>query len=168
MPPSVDSLCDLLVSPDDARGSGSSRSTCGLITYGGQLAAIAAPRRVLLMPPIAAMESDHPRRRFVATLALVWREMRCGAQPEPYDADIAQFYARWILMPNDDFARLSSGMNDAELAEFFNVPAEQVAAKREDVRVAIRSHPSLPASPSTAGATPSRAATTAQSPRRNQ
>jgi hypothetical protein len=156
MPASVDSLCDSPVSLGDARSNGSRLSTCGLITYRGQLVAIAAPQRVLLMPPISAMESDHPHRRFVATLALVWREMRCGAQPEPYDADVAQFYARWILMPNDDFARLSSGKNDAELAEFFNVPVEQVAAKREDLRVAIRSHTSLPAPPSAAGATAGR------------
>ena len=145
MPSSADSLCDSPVSLGDAPSNGSRLSTCGLITYRGQLVAIAAARRVLLMPPISALESDHPYRRFVATLALVWREMRCGTQPEPYDADVAQFYARWILMPNDDFARLSSGMNDAELAEHFNVPAEQVAAKHDDFRVAIRTphRPSL-------------------------
>src|SRR3954468_4508001 len=77
-------------------------STCGLITYGGQLVAIAAPRRVLLMPTIAVLESDHPRRRFVATLALVWREMQYGPEPEPYDPSVAQFYARWILMRGPD------------------------------------------------------------------
>lgn len=156
MPASVDSLCDSPVTLDDARGRGGRPSTCGLIIYRGQLVAIAAPRRVLLMPPISAMESDHPHRRFVATLALVWREMRCGAQPEPYDADVAQFYARWILMPNSDFARLSSGMDDTELAELFNVPVEQVAAKREDIRVANRRHTSLPVSPSTSTESPRR------------
>jgi hypothetical protein len=113
-------------------------SSCGLITYGGQLVAIAAPRRVLLMPPIAVLESDHPRRRFVATLALVWREMQCATEPEPYDASVAQFYARWILIPNGDFARLSVSMDDTELAEHFNVPPEEVPAKREDLRIAIR------------------------------
>jgi hypothetical protein len=147
MAASVDPLCDSPVRLDDVRSEGSRLSTCGLITYRGQLVAIAAPKRVLLLPPISAMESDHPHRRFVATLALVWREMRCGAQPEPYDADVAQFYARWILMPNEDFARLASGMDDAELAEFFNVPAEQVTAKRDDFRVAIRSGASLTGPP---------------------
>src|SRR3954464_12868000 len=119
------------------------------------------------MAPIAVLEAGHPRPPFVATLALVWREMRCGAEREPYDADVAQFYARWILMPNDDFARLSSSTNDAELAELFNVPVEQLGANRQGFRGAIRSHTSLPASPSTAGATPSGAATTTQSHRRN-
>jgi hypothetical protein len=110
-------------------------SRCGLIIYSGQLVAIAAPRRVLLMPAISVLESDHPRRRFVATLALVWREMRCGPEPEPYDPGVAQFYARWILMPNEHFARLSHVMSNAELAEHFNVPAEQVPAKRNDFQV---------------------------------
>src|SRR4051812_37419524 len=119
------------LTPPGADAAGMSR--CGLITYGGRLVAIAAPRRVLLMAPIAVLESDHPRRRFVATLALVWREMRCGAEREPYDAGLAQFYARWILMPNDDFARLATRMSDTQLAEHFNVPAEQVPAKREDL-----------------------------------
>jgi hypothetical protein len=113
-------------------------SVCGLITYGDQLVAIAAPKRVLLMPPISALESAHPTRRFVATLALIWRELRCGPAPEPYDAGVAQFYARWILMPNHDFVRLSKRMDDAQLAEHFNVPTEQIAAKREDFRIAIR------------------------------
>jgi hypothetical protein len=141
---------------DSPRRQRAGMSRCGLITYGGQLVAIATPRRVLLMPPISALESDHPRRRFVATLALVWREMRCGPEPEVYDPSVAQFYARWILMPNHDFARVAPAMSDAELAERFNVPVEQVTAKRADFQVAIRT-PITAAQP---GPSWSRAATT--------
>jgi hypothetical protein len=149
------SLHDSPVPLDTPRRQRAGMSRCGLITYGGQLVAIAAPRRVLLMPPISALESDHPRRRFVSTLALVWREMRCGPEPEVYESSVAQFYARWILLPNDDFARLAPAMSDEGLAEHFNVPLEQVTAKHEDFQVAIHT-PITGAHPAEVGAGPRR------------
>jgi hypothetical protein len=104
-----------------------------VVRYGGELAAVATQHRVLLAPNISALESDHPRRRFVATLALVGREMTKEPGAEPYCDQQAAFYARMLLVPNDEFEELCEELSDAELAEHFNVPLEQIAAKREDI-----------------------------------
>jgi hypothetical protein len=106
-----------------------------LVRYRGEVAAMATEYRVLLAPSIAALEPDHPRRRFVATLALVGREMTEQPGAEPYSDEQAAFYARMLLMPNDDFERLCEDLSDAELAEHFNVPLDQVPAKREDIEL---------------------------------
>lgn len=105
-----------------------------VVRYAGEVVAIARQDSVFLMPAIAVLELDHPRRRFVTAVALVGHQMSMEPFGEPYDDDLAQFYARILLMPNDDFGVLRGTMGDADLlAEHFNVPLEQVAAKREDV-----------------------------------
>jgi hypothetical protein len=106
-----------------------------VVRYGGAVAAVATERGVLLAPSIAALESDHPRRRFVATLALVGREMTREPGAEPYSDAQAGFYARLLLLPNEEFEELCDQLSDSELAEEFNVPLEQVAAKREDIDI---------------------------------
>jgi hypothetical protein len=106
-----------------------------VVRYGGVIAAVGTDDCVYFLPPITALERDHPRRRFVGVVALVAREMALGPDPEPYDEGLAQFYARILLMPNDEFELLSDELSDAELAERFNVPLEQVAAKRADVHL---------------------------------
>ena len=103
-----------------------------LVRYGGEVAAVATDHRVLLAPAIAALEPDHPRRRFVAAMVLVGREMTSEPGAEPYDDEQVAFYARILLMPNDEFEVLAQELTDAELAENFNVPLEQVRAKRRD------------------------------------
>ena len=104
-----------------------------VVRYGGEVAALGTEDRVFFMPRIAALERDHPQRRFVAVVALVGRQMAVEPHAEPYEDDLAQFYARILLMPNDEFERLRDELPDAELAEHFNVPLEQVTAKRSDV-----------------------------------
>jgi hypothetical protein len=104
-----------------------------IVRYGGQVAAVATQHRVLLAPAISTLEADHPRRRFVAALALVGREMTKEPGAEPYSDDQAAFYARMLLMPNDTFEALCDDLSDVELAEHFNVPIDQVRAKRDDV-----------------------------------
>ncbi len=106
-----------------------------LVRYGGEVVAVVTQHHALLAPSIAALEADHPRRRFVAALILAGREMTAEPAAEPYDDDQAQFYARILLMPNDEFESLAGRLHDVELAEHFNVPLEQVRAKREDVRL---------------------------------
>src|SRR3954465_604750 len=54
----------------------------------------AAGRRARIRSSPSALRGD--RRAGLARDA-VW------TQPEPYDASVAQFYARWILMPDGDF-----------------------------------------------------------------
>ena len=108
-----------------------------VIRYGGEVAAVASEHQVLLAPSISALESDHPRRRFVATLALVGWEMTQEPGSEPYSDDQASFYARMLLMPNDEFEPLCHRLTDVDLAEHFNVPLEQVSAKRRDVHLGL-------------------------------
>ena len=104
-----------------------------VVRYGGVIAAVGTDDYVYFLPPIAALERDHPRRRFVGVVALVARQMALDPDPEPYDEDLAQFYARILLMPNDEFELGSDELSDSELAEHFNVPLEQAVAKRRDV-----------------------------------
>jgi hypothetical protein len=106
---------------------------CVVVRYGGVIAAVGTDDYVYFLPPIAALERDHPRRRFVSVVALVARQMVLAPDPEPYDEDLAQFYARILLIPNDEFELLCDELSDAQLAERFNVPLEQVVAKRRDV-----------------------------------
>ena len=103
-----------------------------MITYGGRLAAVITPHRLWLMPPVAVLESDHPVRRFVSMKCLLGREMQFGPDAEPYDDDVADFYVRAALLPDDEFDRLALALDDVALAEHFNVPLDQVEAKRYD------------------------------------
>src|SRR3954451_2787497 len=104
-----------------------------LVRYGGEVVAVVTEHHALLAPSIAALEPDHPRRRFVAAVVLVGREMTAEPGAERYDDEQAAFYARILLLPNDEFELLAGQLTDAELAEYFNVPLDQVRAKRRDV-----------------------------------
>jgi hypothetical protein len=112
-----------------------SQDAVTVVRYGREIAAIGTEDRVFFTRAISVLERDHPRRRFVAVVALVGRQMAVEPEPEPYDQELAEFYARILVMPNDEFEFLSDIYTDAELAEHFNVPLEQVIAKREDVRL---------------------------------
>lgn len=103
------------------------------IRYGAVVVAYIDERNVFLLPPIGPLENDHPRRRFVCMMALVGREMQLEPDAEPYDDALAEFYARVVLMPDEQFLQLDDGRADSELAERFNVPLEQIAAKRYDL-----------------------------------
>ena len=88
---------------------------------------------VYLMPEVGVLEHDHPRRRFVCMLALIGREMQLPPRAEPYDDELAAFYARSTLIADEAFLCLDDGRPDAALAEHFNVPLEQIEAKRYDL-----------------------------------
>lgn len=88
--------------------------------------------RAWYQPEIEALEPDDPLRRFVATLFLVGREMQRGGGAEPYDERKASYYARAILMPDEDFDDLALTLDDAALARHFGVPEPEVEAKRLD------------------------------------
>jgi hypothetical protein len=99
----------------------------------GDLLALVSDEGAWLSPAIEPLESDHPRRRFAAMLCLVAHLMQTGEDREPYDPEIARYYARYILIPDTLFILHSSCESDSRLAERFNVPLEQIAAKRADI-----------------------------------
>ena len=103
------------------------------INYGGSVVAYIDDDNVFLAPAVQVLERDHPRRRFISMMALIGREMQMEPGAEPYDDRLAEFYTRSALMPDEEFLRLDDGRPDRELAEHFNVPLEQVDAKRYDV-----------------------------------
>ena len=94
--------------------------------------------RVYLTSGLAVLERDHPRRRFVSMMALLGREMQRGPDAEPYDDARVEFYARTALVPHDEFLQLDDGRSDAALAERFNVPLSEIAAKRNDLALPPR------------------------------
>ena len=98
-----------------------------------ELLALVDETHVWLAAEIAALETDHPRRRFTAMLALVAGVMRTEPEPEAYDLEVAAFYARYILIPDTTFILHRERESAAELAERFNVPLEQIEAKRLDL-----------------------------------
>ena len=99
----------------------------------GELLAFVDDRNIWFTPEIEALEPDHPRRRFSAMLALAAAVMQREPPPEPYDPALAAFYARYILIPDTTFILHRERESDAQLAERFNVPLEQIAAKQRDL-----------------------------------
>ena len=87
---------------------------------------------VLFLDPIEVLESDHPRRRFVAMLAVYATEIAEGQYPGPYRTADAQDFARCMLMPAGEFLTLAE-RSDCELAEHFAVPLGQVAVHRGEL-----------------------------------
>ncbi len=99
----------------------------------GRLLAFVDDSSIWFAPEIGALEADHPRRRFAAMLALAAAVMQTGPGAEPYDPHVAAFYARYILIPDTTFILHRERESDAQLAERFNVPLEQIAAKQGDL-----------------------------------
>ena len=99
----------------------------------GDVLALVNDEQVWFSRAIEALEGDHPRRRFAAMLSLVAHLMQTGEDGEPYDPQIARYYARYILIPDTTFILHSDCESDSRLAERFNVPLEQIAAKRADI-----------------------------------
>lgn len=102
------------------------------ITYGGELVAIATRARVHLAPEVAALPRGDPKLRFVAAMCLYGRDVDTGELAEPYRSGDAELYARCVLLPDDEL-RLHQHEPDGHLAARFQVPVEQVRAKRTDI-----------------------------------
>ncbi|MEA2250039.1 MAG: hypothetical protein QOG70_281 [Solirubrobacteraceae bacterium] len=101
-----------------------------LIVFRHRVAALAA-ERVYFAAQIEVLEPDHPDRRFVAALCLYSHAVATGQVGRPYDQRDAERFARALLMPEQSFEPLA-GCSDAELAERFTAPLDQVRARRED------------------------------------
>jgi len=105
------------------------------IRYADRTVALCAGDDVLLAPEIAALEPDHPTRRFVSLLCVFSAEVDAGAAPDGvcrYSPGAAERYARRALMPDELFCPLAQSP-DHELAEAFAAPLEQIAKKRRDL-----------------------------------
>jgi hypothetical protein len=106
-----------------------------IITYTGRPAAVVARGRAHLLPSIALLEPEHPRRRWVTCMAFFARDVAAGRLPGPYTARRAEHFARCALLPDEEFVALERFPNPV-LSEYFNVPLEQVSEKRVDIDAA--------------------------------
>jgi hypothetical protein len=78
--------------------------------YADRTVALCAGDDVLLAPEIAALEPDHPTRRFVSMLCVFSAEVDAGAAPDGvcgYSPAAAERYARRELMPDELFCPLA-------------------------------------------------------------
>jgi hypothetical protein len=101
-----------------------------LITYQRRAVAIAG-----LAPHIDQRPDGDPLKRFVCFLALYARDVQTGRlpdEPRHYLPRRAERYAREALIPAGEFAA-NAHRPDAELAERFGVPLEQIARRRDEL-----------------------------------
>jgi hypothetical protein len=103
-----------------------------LIRYGGEPLALQESHHVLLAPAIAALEPEHPRRRFVAMMCVYALEVEDRLEPPPYTDTRAEAYARRALMPRSDFLTRRE-LPDHRLAKVFNLPLEQIVLRRAEL-----------------------------------
>ena len=101
------------------------------IFYRGDLMAVAATEQVYLDPDVAALAQGNPLARFVAVMCLYSHDVDAGEVPGPYSDELAELYARCVLIPDDDFSAHAQE-DDEELADRYRVPLEQIRAKRAE------------------------------------
>jgi hypothetical protein len=109
-----------------------------LISYRGGAAAMAGRECFCLAPHIAERPDGDPVKTFVCYLALYARDVLTGQLPdEPtrYFPARAERYARASLIPARAFLARAD-RTDAELAEHFKVPREQITARRAELATA--------------------------------
>jgi hypothetical protein len=112
------------------------------IFYRGELAAVVTSTGAFLAPTIEALPRGHPRRRFVAAMCLFGRDVGTGELPDSSSNDDAELYARWLLIPEDEFTRFE-GHSNGSLAARFGVPEEQIERMRRDRRDDARATPAM-------------------------
>jgi hypothetical protein len=106
-----------------------------LIQFRGEVVAVAGATRFHLAPRVEALSPRDPQRAIVALMCLFAERVQAGELPGPYSDHRAELYARSALIDDDEFRRATNeGLDDRELAARFNVPLEQIDAKREDLR----------------------------------
>ena len=106
-----------------------------LVSYGDEVVAVAGTTRFYLAPQVEALGERDPLVAFVALMCAYADRVRSGRLPGPYSDDRAELFARSALIDNDEFRHLeANGYDDLLLAGHFDVPTEQIAAKRRDLR----------------------------------
>jgi len=105
-----------------------------LVSYQGEIVAVAGATRAHLLLEVEERHDDDPVVRFVLAMCLYAGRLK-GAEPSvPYDDERAEYFARALLMDDDEFRHLDANrFDDQLLAGHFNVPIEQVEAKRQDL-----------------------------------
>lgn len=106
-----------------------------LITYQGRPVAMAGRERFYLAPHIDVLPDGDSVKTFVCFLVAYAHDVLVGQLPgEPlrYLPRRAERYARECLLPQRAFFALAA-REDRELAEHFNVPLEQVTARRTEL-----------------------------------
>ena len=107
-----------------------------LITYRGEIVATAGASRFHLSPRITALDADDPLAVFVSMMAAYALRVRDGSAPGPYTDERAERFARLALIEDDEFRMLEANqLEDRVLAGHFDVPVEQIEAKRQDLRL---------------------------------
>jgi hypothetical protein len=95
-------------------------------------AAALAAERVYDAAHIEVLECDHPERRFVAALCLYSHAVDTGqAGRLVHGQEEAERFARALLMPAEAFVPVTA-RSDAELAELFAAPLDQVSIRRRE------------------------------------
>ena len=102
------------------------------IVFRGRLAAAASRQRFFLAPHVEALEPEHPDRVFVSLLCCYARDVLEGTIGVPYSDADAAYAVRLFLMPDDQFAHYAH-LADADVAEYFAVPLDQVVNRRADL-----------------------------------
>jgi hypothetical protein len=105
------------------------------IRYADRTVALCAGDDVLLAPEIAALEPDHPTRRFVSMLCVFSAEVDGGAAPDGacgYSLAAAERYARRELMPGDGLQ--TRRIRPGPLARGQRTPPGRPGPRRREVR----------------------------------
>lgn len=103
-----------------------------IVRYDGRVVALVRPPFVEFPGHIAALEGDHPYRRWAFGLGLFALDVMDGHVPGPYTEDRAGHFVRAALIPDHEFTELSA-LEDAILAQHFNVPLLEIDRKRSDL-----------------------------------
>jgi hypothetical protein len=105
-----------------------------LVLYEGVVVAVAGATRFHLAPQLAELDDRHPLVMFVAVMCAYAERVRREQLPGPYTEDEAQLFARAALIDDGEFRHLdANGLDDLLLAGHFQVPVDQVGAKRRDL-----------------------------------
>ena len=114
-----------------------------LIRYDGWPIALAGTDSVVFHPALldlAARDEAHPLVRFTCAMALHAFEVDTGLEARPFEQHRAERFARELLMPAELF-RANVEETDAELAERFGVPVEQVPERRVELAAVPQAPP---------------------------
>lgn len=118
----------------DSLGGSQPPTGVTLISYRGEIVAAAGARRFYFAPQIAALDDADPLVSFVSLMAAYALRVHDGTAPGPYTDDRAERFARLALMDDDEFRMLDANeVDDVLIAGHFDVPVEQVEAKRADL-----------------------------------